>query len=80
VAFFQKVRLVFQISKSQQKNIPKNYPELEHFTVIGGKFKYQAQDSFLEYFFVEIWRSEKISSHFLKKKPPLPKDIVITYK
>ena len=26
VAFFQKVRCVFQISK---KNIPKNYPELE---------------------------------------------------
>ena len=29
VAFFQKVRFVFQISKSQKKNIPKNYPELE---------------------------------------------------
>ena len=28
VAFFQKVRFVFQISKSQKKNIPKNYPEL----------------------------------------------------
>ena len=27
--FFQKVRFVFQISKSQKKNIPKNYPELE---------------------------------------------------
>ena len=29
VAFFQKLRFVFQISKSQKKNIPKNYPELE---------------------------------------------------
>ena len=29
VAFFQKVRFVFQISKSQKTNIPKNYPELE---------------------------------------------------
>ena len=28
--FFQKVRFVFQISKSQKKKyIPKNYPELE---------------------------------------------------
>ena len=29
VAFFQKVRCVFQISKSQKKNIPNHYPELE---------------------------------------------------
>ena len=29
VAFFQKVRCVFQISKSPKKYIPKNYPELE---------------------------------------------------
>ena len=29
VGFFQKVRFVFQISKSPNKNIPKNYPELE---------------------------------------------------
>ena len=27
--FFQKVQLVFQISQSLEKNIPKNYPELE---------------------------------------------------
>jgi hypothetical protein len=26
------------------------------FTVIGGKFKFQVQDSDLEYFFLEIWR------------------------
>ena len=29
VAFFQKVWFVFQISKSPEKYIPKNYPELE---------------------------------------------------
>ena len=29
VAFFQKVRFVFQISKSQKIYIPKSYPELE---------------------------------------------------
>ena len=29
VAFFQKVRCVFQISKSPKKIIPKNYPGLE---------------------------------------------------
>jgi hypothetical protein len=29
VAFFQKVRLVFQNSQSPKKTIPKNYPELE---------------------------------------------------
>ena len=46
VAFFQKVRGVFQISKSPKENIPKNYPELEiqnslpeHTTVVGGNFK-----------------------------------------
>ena len=49
VAFFQKVQFVFRISKSQKKNIPKNYPELEilisrqqRFTLVGGKFKFQA--------------------------------------
>ena len=29
VPFFQKVGLVFQISQSQKRNIPKKYPELE---------------------------------------------------
>ena len=26
---------------------------------MGGNFKFQVQDSFLEYFFLEIWRFEK---------------------
>ena len=43
VAFIQKVRFVIQIS---QKYIPNYYPELE----IGEKFKFQVQDSDLEYF------------------------------
>ena len=42
------------------------------FTIIGGKFKFQAQDSFLEYSFFEIWRSEKRIA-LSEKKPPLGK-------
>ena len=38
VAFFQKVRCVFQISKSPKKNIPKNYPGLE--IKISSQFQY----------------------------------------
>ena len=43
------------------------------FTVIGGKFKFQAQDSFLEYFFLdlEIWKNFIVLS---EKKPPLKSD------
>jgi hypothetical protein len=29
------------------------------YTVIGRKFKFEVQDSFLEYFFLEIWRFKK---------------------
>ena len=43
------------------------------FTVIGGKFKFQAQDSFSEYFFLEIWRSKKRIA-LSEKKPHLPTD------
>jgi hypothetical protein len=36
----------------------------------GGKFKFQAQDSFLEYFiFFEFWRSEKRIALSEKKAP-----------
>ena len=66
VAFFQKVKLIFQISKSPKKNIPKDYPEFEiqnfrpyQNTVMGGNFKFQVQDSFSEYFLLEIWKFEK---------------------
>ena len=37
---------------------------------MGGNFKFQVQDSFLEYFFFEIWRSEKQIT-LSEKKPPL---------
>ena len=71
VAFFQKVRFVFQISQSPKKIIPKNYPELEIwipklFNEMGGNFKFQARDSFLEIFFWEIW---KTNLTFWKKAP-----------
>ena len=39
-------------------------------TVFGGKFKFQVQDSFSEYFFFEIWRSKKRIT-LSEKKPPL---------
>ena len=74
MAYFQKVRFVFQISKSPEKNIPKNYPELEILNfppkTLCGKFKFHAQDSLLEYFFLEIWRFEKRIT-LSEKKPPL---------
>ena len=38
---------------------------------MGGNFKFQVQDSFLEYFLGEIWRFEK-RVPFSEKKPPLP--------
>ena len=37
---------------------------------MGGNFKFQVQDSFLEYFFFEIWRSKKRIA-LSGKKPPL---------
>ena len=42
--FFQRVQLVFQISK--KKNIPK--------TILSLKFKFEVQDSYLEYLFLEV--------------------------
>ena len=39
------------------------------FTVIGGKFKFQVQDSDMEYFFLLIWRFEKYIALSEKKKP-----------
>ena len=80
--FFQKVRCVFQISK---KDTPKTILNLKFkfpansYTVIGGKFKFQAQDSFLEYFYfgdLEIW---KTSGTFRKKNTfRKPKTLIFT--
>ena len=70
VAFFQKVQNVFQVSKSPKKkifqktilNLKFKFPANNStYTVIGGNFKFQAQDSFLEYFYFGN------ELHFLKK-------------
>ena len=42
---------------------------------MGGNFKFQVQDNFVEYFFFEIWRSKKRIA-LSGKKPPL---IVLGY-
>ena len=51
-AFFSESEIRFSNLPISKKNIPKNYPELEiwkkMFTDMGGNFKFQAQDSFLE--------------------------------
>ena len=75
VAFFQRLRFVFPNLKKKyifQKTILslKFKFSANKTTVIGGKFKFQAQDSFLEYFFSEIWRSEKQIA-LSEKKPSL---------
>ena len=36
---------------------------------MGGNFKFQVQDSFLEYFFLEIWRSKQRIALSEKKAP-----------
>ena len=61
VAFFQKVRFVFQISKSPKKK------RIFQKTIVSGKFKFQVQDSFLEYFFFLRFGDLNNTSHFLKK-------------
>ena len=58
--FFQKVRFVFQISRSPKKKfIPNYYPELEIqprcLLLMGGNFKFQVHDSDREYFIFGIW-------------------------
>ena len=58
VAFFQKVRFVFQISQinySESLSWAWNLNKL--FTVMGGNFKFQVQDSDTEYFILEIWKT-----------------------
>ena len=66
VAFIQKVRVVFQISKSK-KNIPNYYPELEIWIccllLLAGNLNFKFRIVIWN-IFLEIWRFEK---HFLKK-------------
>ncbi len=63
MAFIQKEKCVFQISKSPNKSCSKSlswgWKLNKLFTIIGRKFKFQVQDSDLEYFVfrdLEIWK------------------------
>ena len=65
------MRFVFQISQSTEKNIPKNFRELEIYnfrpyqnTVMGGNFEFQVQDSFWNIFWGRLG-DLKNESHFL---------------
>ena len=66
VAFFQKLTFVFQISQNYSRKLswPWNLSKL--FTDMGGNFHFQAQNSFLDYFFWEIWKTT-----LSEKKAPL---------
>ena len=65
VAFFQKVRFVFQISKKNySKSLSWAWNLNKLFTVMGGKFKCQVQDNDL------IWQCRKQIA-FSENKPPL---------
>ena len=77
VAFFQKVRFVFQISKSQKKNIPKTilslqfeFPTSNALLLLAGNLNFMLRIVFWNIFFFEIWRSEKRIA-LSEKKPPL---------
>ena len=74
VAYVQKVRSIFKISRSPKKkyskknilNLKFEIPTHNSIMLWGGNFEFQVQDSILEYFF---WRfgDFKTQSHFLKK-------------
>ena len=68
VAFFQKMRCVLQNIYSKSLSWTWNLNKL--FTVIGRKFKFQVQDSDLEYFF--WWFDKHIT--LSENKPPLPQN------
>jgi hypothetical protein len=68
VAFFQKMLFFFQISQSSEKHIPKKLSSAWNlnllFTAISEKFKFQVQDSFLEYFYfgdLTFWKKTTFS-------------------
>ena len=83
--FFSESAMCFsnlQTSKSpnlKNKNIQKTILILKFecccFTAIGGKFRFQVQDSFLEYFYFGVWRFEK-HIPLSEKKPPSLKLII----
>ena len=67
VSFFQKVRFVSKTNYSKSLSWAWNYLN-KLFTVMGGNFSFQVEDSDLEYF-LEIWRFEKTNRTFWKKPP-----------
>ena len=71
-AFFQKVRFIFQISKSRKKNIPISYPISKQQMV--GSFKLRIV--FWNIFFfgdLEIWKAYRT----FRKKPPLSVSFIV---
>ena len=65
--FSESAMKFFQISKSQKRIFQK--------AILSMKFKFQGQDSFLEYtFFLEIWRFKKTNRTFWKKATFSPAD------
>ena len=72
VAFFSKCCVFLNLPKNDSKSLfwtwNLNFPPI----TVNKKFKFQAQDSFLEYFYFGDLKNE---SNFLKKKPPL--DVVL---
>ena len=71
MAFFQKVRFVFQISQSSKKIIPKNYPELEIWIscllIWAGISNFKLRIVFWNNFFGRLG-DLKNESHFLNKR------------
>ena len=71
VAFFQRVRFVFQISQFPKNIIPKNYPELEIWIycllIWAGISNFKIRIVFLEYLFLGDWEIWKTNLTFWKK-------------
>ena len=62
MTFFSESTMCFSYLQISKKNIPNHYPEPLYsspMTVVNKKFKFQAQESNMEYIFLEIWRFEK---------------------
>ena len=71
-AFFSESAMCFSNLQSSKKVIPNNYPEKLNLNflpiTVNNKFKFQAQDSNLEYiFFFLRFGDLKNQSHFLNK-------------
>ena len=74
-AFFKSPNLQKKIFRKAILSLKFKFPAKLQYTVIGGKFKFQVQDSFLEYFF---WRFKKHIA-LSEKTPPLVAFLRETY-